>query len=208
MDLIDKLKKELQLPLPGIESHKAFYPMRGEIPNDHENYRKSAVGLHLFYLENVLKLLLIKRSSFKGPHSGQMAFPGGKFELKDETLEYTARRESFEEVGISVGSGLLLGQLTEVNIPVSRFKVHPFIFYHEVAPPLIMNEEVEKIELISLNDLLNQANVGETNIELGDKRYLKKIPCFLLNQQEVWGATSIILNELKQIMLRKIIYSG
>ena len=202
MDFIGMLKKELQLPLPGIEAQKVFYPMRGELPTEHIHYKKSAVGIHLFNVYGQIHFLLMQRSSHKGPHAGQMAFPGGKFELEDLTLEQTARRESMEEVGIDLESGSLLGQLSEVNIPVSKFKVYPFLFYHETTPSFKINEEVERIEFVNIQDLMNDKNVGTTNINVGDNRYLKNIPCFLLNNDQVWGATSIMLNELKQLLKR------
>ena len=67
-------------------------------------------------------------------HSQQVPFLEGKKDINDLSLEYTARRESFEEIGIKMSDGALVGELSEVYIPVSNFKVKPFVFFHEEYP--------------------------------------------------------------------------
>ena len=66
------------------------------------SHRKAAV-LALFYPCNKdhTNLALILRKTYKGVHSNQVGFPGGKYEDSDCSLEYTALRETEEEVGVS-----------------------------------------------------------------------------------------------------------
>ncbi|HBY01896.1 MAG TPA: coenzyme A pyrophosphatase, partial [Rikenellaceae bacterium] len=46
------------------------------------------------------RVVLIKRNTYEGVHSGQIAFPGGKCEKTDKGVIDTAYREAFEELGI------------------------------------------------------------------------------------------------------------
>ena len=85
------------------------------------DYRKSAVGIVLYPEVATANCVLIERPSYDGAHSGQISFPGGKMDLEDPHLEYTARRECFEEIDLPMESGQLIGGLTDVYIPVSNF---------------------------------------------------------------------------------------
>ena len=188
--------------LPGIESHIEFYPYRFSNENtiDTSSFRKAAVAVHLFNKENQLHLLLIERSEYDGTHSKQIAFPGGKIDPDDFSMEYAARRESFEEVAIPFDKGRLIGQLTEVNIPVSKFNVIPFVFYHDELPELTKNErEVNEILTISLKELLDEANKTSTMIQINKQVRLPNVPCFVIQEKIIWGATALILNELRVI---------
>lgn len=196
--LIEQLKK----PLPGIDSHKSFYPYRFKEENtlDYSNFRKAVVGIHIFPSEDEFSILLIERSEYDGTHSKQIAFPGGKVDEGDNSLEYTARRETFEEVAIPFEAGEVIGQLTEVNIPVSKFNVIPFVFYHENLPELKKNErEVNEILTIRFSDLLNDQFKTSTSIRINHQVTMPNVPCFIINEKIIWGATALILNELKLI---------
>ena len=91
--------------LPGIEAQFKLAPkMRLEYnaKKIEANNPKIAAVLALFYpnQNNEVSLLLTKRANYIGTHSGQISFPGGKFEKSDLNLKETALRETFEEVGI------------------------------------------------------------------------------------------------------------
>ena len=199
---IKLLQEKIQQYLPGVKSHIEFYPYRFSNENtiDSTTFRKAAVAVHLFNKENQLHLLLIERSEYDGTHSKQIAFPGGKIDPEDPSTEYAARRESFEEVAIPFDKGLLIGQLTEVNIPVSKFNVIPFVFYHEELPELTKNKrEVNEILTISLKELLDELNKTSVIIQINKQVRLPNVPCFIIQEKIIWGATALILNELKVI---------
>lgn len=199
---LQSLIMQLQKPLPGIESHKSFYPYRFKDENsiDFSTFRKAVVGIHVFQSEDGLSILLIERSEYDGTHSKQIAFPGGKVDATDHSSEFTARRESFEEVAIPLDAGEVIGQLTEVNIPVSKFNVIPFVFYHENLPELKKNErEVNEILTIRFSDLLNDQFKTITSIRINKQVIMPNVPCFIINEKIIWGATALILNELKLI---------
>ena len=48
-------------------------------------------------------------------HSGQISFPGGKFEDEDNSLDATALREAFEEIGLRSENVCLWGSLPSMR---------------------------------------------------------------------------------------------
>lgn len=202
MIFFDRFSNELQ-NLPGIEAHKKFYPLRFEHIEKPDEVKLSAVGVHLFEKESKLCFILIERSEYDGHHSKQIAFPGGKKELFDKDLEETARRESIEEINIHMKNAKLIGQITPVYIPVSNFEVYPFLYWHEQIPSYDSSSlEVNDIFIVNCSDLLNDENLSEIDIEISKNSKLKKVPCFRLQNKIVWGATALILSEIREILKR------
>ncbi|NUO03749.1 MAG: CoA pyrophosphatase, partial [Saprospiraceae bacterium] len=127
---IQHLQTRLKQPLPGQEAQyrmaRAFRPVTVSPP---ENAALAGV-LALFFPKNdEWQLALIERvvTHAGDRHSGQISFPGGKYEAADGILMNTALREAHEEVGIAPEEVKMLGPLTELYIPVSNFLVHPFV---------------------------------------------------------------------------------
>ena len=167
---------------------------------DASNPKKAAV-LALFYPNenNETCFLLTQRASYKGTHSAQISFPGGKIEVSDKNLEQTALRETFEEVGIKKEVITIIREITDVYIPPSNFLATPFIGYSKEKPILSINHEVDYTFDVKLADLLDDKNISSINITTS---YANKIdvPCFKLNNYIVWGATAMILNEIKELL--------
>ena len=164
------------------------------------NNPKVSAVLALFYPdeESETKFLLTLRASYNGTHSAQISFPGGKKEKNDLNLEQTALRETFEEVGINPKDIEILKQMTDAYIPPSNFLVTPFIGVINFTPKFNPNDEVETLIEVKLADLLDDENVVIKNMTTS---YMKNIdvPCFKLNNYIVWGATAMILSEIKQV---------
>ena len=198
-ELINRLNNSL----PGFRAHEQFAPYRKQFENQSESIRKkAAVGVHLYPQNEEWHFLLIERSTYDGKHSAQMAFPGGKPEASDLHLEHTARRESEEELAIPFTSGEKITELSMVWIPVSSFEVSPFVFIHDQRPPISKNErEVAQYHEINLNDLLRDDSVSKQTIHVTKEVHMKDVPCFILNEKIVWGATALILAELKMLLL-------
>ena len=130
---LNSISKIEQAPLPGQASQfKMSPPYRMDLIEKQAEAMKSskrAGVLALFYpdtLQNT-NLILILRKTYKGVHSAQVGFPGGKLEPQDESLEYTAVRETQEEVGVPLKDIKVIKAMTEVYIPPSNFTVHPFM---------------------------------------------------------------------------------
>lgn len=191
-----------QKDLPGEKAHAPYLKYRRIFEDSKkEQARSAAVGIHIFEKETQLYFYLIERSTYDGQHSGQMAFPGGKQDPSDPHLEFTARRESEEELGIKQQHGTTAKQLTEVWIPVSGFVVTPFVILHDQEPTLQINHrEVAHVEMIKLIDLLDEQSIQLRDIPLPNNQLLEKHPCFILNERIVWGATALMLNELRLLL--------
>ena len=163
------------------------------------NPRKAAV-LALFYpnKKNETCFLLTQRASYKGTHSAQISFPGGKIEKNDKNLQHTALREANEEVGIKVASVHIIRELTDVYIPPSNFLATPFLGFVNKKPKLIKNHEVNETIDVLVSDLLDEKNLTWINMNTS---YMDNIdvPCFKLNDYIVWGATAMMLSEIKQL---------
>lgn len=190
--------------LPGEFAHQEMYPLRKTISQldlTATNYRTSAVLVLLFIESKSIKIVLTQRQIYKGSHGGQISFPGGKKEEQDENNIATALRETQEEIGVDPKSVEIIGKLTDVYIPVSNFLVHPYIGYCEERPKFILNHyEVKEIICFQLRELLNDDSKTTRDLKTIDGLKLKDIPCFLLEDKIVWGATALILNELKHIL--------
>lgn len=162
--------------------------------------RKAAV-VSLFYPDSDFntRLLLILRKTYEGIHSNQVGFPGGKVEESDTGLSYTALRETHEEVGIHPQKINLIRPLTEIYIPPSNFMVQPFLGIMNETPLFIPQEsEVEEIIEVSITDILDD-NAVVTEIVNTSYGIKIDVPVYKLNDYTVWGATAMILSEIKEL---------
>ena len=172
---------------------------------DHKQPKKAGV-LALIYPNTLgeATLLLILRKTYEGIHSNQIGFPGGKMEKADDDLLQTALRETNEEVGVPPRGVKILKRLTEVYIPPSNFLVTPFLaLYPNRISFKIQETEVEKVVEVPLQDFLNDDNLIEQNLSTS---YAKNIdvPAFKLNDYVVWGATAMMLSEIRVLMRQSL----
>ena len=207
MDLkIDKkitlIKKRLNQSLPGWDSQKkmavmpispvtqlAFIP-----PAD---AKLAAVAIILFQEDNKLKFFLTRRTSNVDHHKGQISLPGGAKD-EGESFEDASLRESEEEIGVNVDLDLL-GELTPLYAPVSGFLIHSYVWYVKERPNTIINEdEVESIHDVDLDEL-QDTNVLSTK-SVNVKGLNIKVPSFKFDSCTSWGATAMILSELKDLL--------
>ncbi|MBL4652986.1 MAG: CoA pyrophosphatase [Flavobacteriales bacterium] len=200
-----KLSAQLQLPLPGIDAQLKLAPyarITRKMASELDSAPKlSAVLALVFPKNNEPHILLTLRNSYKGVHSLQVSFPGGKREDTDTSFEQTALRETEEEVGISPKSIQIIGKLTEVYIPPSRFLVHPFVGVTSTQPIYKPNAtEVAEIIECSLSQLLDDDVIKEKDIFVSTTQLKMKTKYFDINGHVVWGATAIMLSELKEII--------
>lgn len=131
-------------------------------------------------------------------HAGQIALPGGRIE-KGETALETALRETWEEIGITSDQIVILGSLSEIYVQVSRFQIHPFVGWLDKKPEFVINEnEVEKTISFPLKLTTNSFE----EVELETLTGTLKVPCFRFEDEIIWGATAMILSELKDILVR------
>lgn len=180
-------------PLERIESLRNF-DIGGKKP-------KIAAVMMLFYPKNgKTHLVLIVRNSYKGVHSAQIAFPGGKYESKDKIFENTALRETHEEVGVHPDNMEIIKTFTPMYIPPSDFMVHPFLGICKeeiifVPDPTEVANIIELPLMVFLSDeILTDAKM--TTSYANDI----SVPAFKIEEHIVWGATAMMLSELKDVL--------
>lgn len=200
---IDLLENRIKFPLPGIN---AQLKMASDVRNKNIDFSydistatQSSV-LILLYPDNItLKTVFILRQTYDGVHSGQVSFPGGRVEEKDDSLVATALRESFEEVHILPEKVRILGPLSELYIPPSNFIVLPILGFYETQPDFIP-DKTEVAELIETDISFLFDNKLHKQTILDIRGYKINAPYFDVHSHVVWGATAMILSELKEII--------
>lgn len=202
----EKLKQKLQQPLPGVTSHLKMAPRERADEYSGLNglkplVRKSAVLILLFPDNGKLKTVFIKRSVYDGVHSGQISFPGGKYENTDKSFEVTALRETKEEIGVENDKIEIIGQLTDLYIPPSNFLVKVFVGYSAQQPVYIKDKkEVQSILEVDLDDLRDSRNITEKEFYSTSRKLKVIAPCYVINNIEIWGATAMIVTELIDLL--------
>ena len=201
--VVEQLKKQIALQLPGIEAHRQMLPSGRKLDANYRelavNYKQSAVLALLYPNQNSLHLLLTKRQEYVGAHSGQISFPGGKKEVHDSNLLETALRETKEETGISSNKIELIGALTPVYIPVSNFMVQPYLAFVNELPQLILNtREVRETIHVPIQLLMQEETRIQTKIIASSSMTLD-VPAFYFDPHIIWGATAMMISEINEL---------
>ena len=196
------------MQLPGESAHKKLAPLirineLREIDMSKRNPEKAGV-MAVFYPDEQkeTRLVLILRKTYKGVHSNQVGFPGGRVEKEDRDLQDTALRETEEEVGIPQMEIEILKKLTHLYIPPSNFLVQPYLGLLQTTPNMKAQEsEVEKILEVKLSDFLNDDNVVTETLSTSYANEIE-VPAYKLNGHIVWGATGMMLSEIRELLLK------
>ena len=209
-DLIPALRARLAdaadggAPLPGHDAHAemAPFPARAAVEtlSTETNEGRPAATLVLLYPgdQGEARFVLTVRHGSLRDHAGQVSLPGGSLE-PDETPEDAARREGWEEVGVDPDALDVLGRLTPIYIPPSRFSVWPVVAVAPERPPFVAQEtEVVQILDVPLAHLLDPGRRQRAMRDAPLGRF--DVPFFDLGGYEVWGATAMMLAEFAAVV--------
>lgn len=188
------LAKIEKIPLPGHLGHQGLLPAIG-----HERW---AGVLCLFYpdQQGIAHFVLIRRQVSAGPHSGQVAFPGGRKDPEDLSMAHTALRECEEEIGVSRHSIKIFKAMSELYIPPSDFWVKPYMGLIDHKPKFVLqHEEVAGLIYVPATDLLDDRRLKMESL-ITPARGVLEMPVFDFQGNRVWGATAMMLFEMRQIL--------
>ncbi|MES2486659.1 MAG: CoA pyrophosphatase [Bacteroidota bacterium] len=178
-------------------------PLERKATLNPENYlknnpRKSAVMMLFYPKQNQAFIILIKRNTYEGIHSAQISFPGGKAEDYDTDLAHTALRETHEEIGVTGQEIDIVMPFTQIYIPPSNFVVAPYLGVSLNEPDFKPSpDEVAELVELSLEALLDDATVINISMQTSYAQDTM-VPAFKVGNHIIWGATAMILSELKE----------
>ena len=208
MDFQDFLKfvpNLIPIELPAELAHMKMAPKERlealkNINLETKNPRIAAVMMLLYPKKDKTHLVLIVRNAYNGVHSSQIAFPGGKYENTDLDFRETALRETHEEIGVAPEKIDVIKDFTPMYIPPSNFLVHPFLgisdeelsFYPDIR-------EVAAIIELPLSVFLSDEIIIEATLSTSYANDVL-VPAFNIQNHIVWGATAMILSELRDVL--------
>ncbi len=205
---INHIKHRLSEPLPGRAAQYKMASMRrleelGFNPVSPPDAKVACV-LNLLHLDagGRWRTVLIQRTDNpRDRHSGQVSFPGGRYEESDGDLVNVALREAHEEVGVSPLEVQVLGRLTELYIPVSNFVVHPFVgLLLGRADFRPQPGEVDAVLTPDLGVFARPENKKTADLTVANGVTIKSVPYFDVEGRIVWGATAMIMSEFMEVM--------
>ena len=204
---VPKIEKEKLL---STDAHAKMAPLERISFLKEANYidknPKKAAVLMLFYPKNgITHLALIVRNSYPGVHSSQIGFPGGKVEESDFNLEHTALRETHEEVGVHPEKVKIIKPFSEIYIPPSNFLVYPFMgISHEELNFIPDLDEVKRVLEFPISLFLDDATIAKVKMSTSYATDIE-VPAFMVDKYVVWGATAMMMSELKENIKNAII---
>lgn len=206
---VARLERRLALPLPGRHAQLAMAPRpRRQLPPERDpDLAVPAAVLALLFPaaegEGTIAgsarpgepcLVLTRRTQHVAAHKGQICLPGGALDPGESPLD-AALREADEELGIARSLVRVLGRLTPIFIPVSGFRMEPFVAATQARPSFRpAAHEVDELLEIPLERLRDPALRGERHALRGGHEVV--IPYFEIAGKHVWGATAMVLAEL------------
>ncbi len=200
--LIDRLRDALARPLPGLSTQMGMAPQprpgADRILDPALDCRRAAVMVLFYPCAGDLCLVLTRRTDRLESHSGQISFPGGSMD-PGEDMVAAARREAMEELGVRPDSVEVLGALSPLYIPPSRFCIYPVVAWSPTTPAFTPSEEeVAEVLQVPVRHLLLPATRCEEMWDLRGGRVL--VPFYAVGPHKVWGATAMVLCELLSLL--------
>ena len=179
--------------IPKIKENLSSYKPSGPIVG----LPQAAVLILLHETSEDLNLIYCLRSNNLPTHAGEVAFPGGKREEKDETLRDTALREAQEEVNLEFKDVEVLGEISSVQ---SRFglSVTPFIGILKSNTLIADEKEISEVFSVPLNFIKNNMQKEQKSENWDNKKVF--FPFFEFENKMVWGLTAYMTVEFLKLL--------
>lgn len=177
-----------------LEAIAAWTPRRIDTGVD-----RAAILIPILEGSGTPSLLFTKRADHLGEHPGQMSFPGGGAEQRDEGLRATALRECHEEIGLRREEATIVGRLDDIQT-ITDYAVTPYVGRIPDRPYTPDQREVAEVVPLGLDGLIEPSNYDaetRTHPRLGDVT----VPYFHTQGYTVWGATARILTQFLEVAL-------
>ena len=193
----DRLREAVSRPLDDWnEVYEGFSPVdletgerRPRVPPPGSDSRRAAVLVPILVEGEDARVVYTVRKDDLADHAGQISFPGGSIESGDGSLMETALREAEEEIDLSPELVEVVGELEEMYIPPSNFRVSPFV---GLLPPeaemVLAPDEVEEIFTVSLATLAANETFQKVLWRRDGRDY--EVPVFAIGGRNIWGATA------------------
>jgi 8-oxo-dGTP pyrophosphatase MutT (NUDIX family) len=141
---------------------------------------------------------LTVRAKNLADHAGQISLPGGRSEAGETTWQ-TATREFSEELGCSLDYILPVAQLHPVFVYASRHVVLPMVAVCTRHVEFKPNpDEVAELIFLPIEELIDANAIRIESMQRGTAHF--EVPGFWVGEHFVWGATAMILAELRSIV--------
>ncbi len=179
--------------IPKIKENLSSYKPSGPIVG----LPQAAVLILLHETSEDLNLIYCLRSNNLPTHAGEVAFPGGKREEKDETLRNTALREAQEEVNLELKDVEVLGEISSVQ---SRFglSVTPYIGILKNNSLIADGKEIAEVFSVPLNFIKNNMQKEQKSENWDNKKVF--FPFFEFENKMVWGLTAYMTVEFLKLL--------
>ena len=165
--------------------------------------KKAGVFIGILYHDEFIEnpeVIFTQRSAKVSTHSGEVSFPGGKWEEGDKDLYETSLRESNEEINLNINDVTYLGSLNYL-ISKHKIEVNPYIGLVTKKHNFIDNDEIAHTFTVPLDFLIN--NAREHNIERKNTNVI--VPSWVYNDQTIWGLTALITADFINTCFDKVI---
>lgn len=163
---------------------------------------KSAVLIPIKSTSSSYNIIITERSSKLKHHKGEMSFPGGRFDsIIDKTLQDTAIRETFEEIGINQDDVEIIGRLDDLPT-LTGFIIRPYVGLlknnNKLKFKINYNEVVELVEIpieyITQNNLFYEIPFPKDPANWTMLCFNYEDP-HTNHKFKIWGATAHMLQE-------------
>jgi 8-oxo-dGTP pyrophosphatase MutT (NUDIX family) len=201
-----RLREAIGRPLDAWrEVYDSFSPIdvetgerRPRVPPPGADWRRAAILVPVLLEPEGARLVYTVRRDHLPDHAGQISFPGGSMEPGDGSLLETALREAEEEIDLSPGLVEVVGELEEMYIPPSNFRVSPFVGLLPPAAEMVLApDEVEAIFTVSLDELMSPETLRTVPWRRDGRDY--QVPVFAVGgspSRNIWGATAAMTASL------------